>query len=430
MSGFGFAGSEETMLLGKLLDEIIRKGRLTVIDANGRHHVFGGQQAGPTSTIRLHDRTLHWRMFLNPHLVSGEAYMDGKLTIEEGSLYDFVELVAMNIGWGLPDHWLQSVIGFYRRCARRLAQYNPAHRSKQNVAHHYDLSGELYSLFLDQDRQYSCAYFVDDGDDLDTAQRRKKQHLAGKLLLEDGQRILDIGCGWGGLALHLSEEAKVDVTGITLSEEQHKVANTRSSARGTADRVRFELRDYRHVTGTFDRIVSVGMFEHVGIGHYEEYFGKIAELLNDDGVAVLHTIGRADGPGATNPWIDKYIFPGGYSPALSEIVPYIERAGLYITDIEVLRLHYARTLRAWHERFQANRDRIRELYDERFCRMWELYLVGSECAFRYSGHVVFQIQMAKRNDLVPDNRYYIADHDRKMAAKDRADAAPGDSRAA
>lgn len=418
------------MLLEKLLTRLVKTGRLTVIDAGGRRHVFGNEKGGPAATIRLHDPSLHWKLFCNPMLVTGEAYMDGTLTVEEGDLYDFVEVASINLGWGHPDHWTQALAKACRKAGRRLAQYNPAHRSKKNVAHHYDLSGELYQLFLDSDRQYSCAYFRDESDDLETAQQQKKHHIAGKLLLKPGQKILDIGSGWGGLALHLANSAEVDVTGVTLSEEQYKVSNQRSAELGVKNRVRFELRDYRNVEGKFDRIVSVGMFEHVGINHYDEFFDKVASLLSDDGVAVLHTIGRADGPGATNPWIEKYIFPGGYSPALSEITPSVERAGLYITDIEVLRLHYAYTLRAWRHRFLANRDKVRELYDERFCRMWELYLAGSECAFRYGGHVVFQVQMAKRNDVVPDTRDYITDHDRKSEPVSKRQIRSGDSRAA
>jgi len=410
---------------------MVRNGQLTVIDARGHSHVFSGTEPGPVVTIRLHDPALHWKLFFSPMLATGEAYMDGTLTVEEGDIYDLVELGSMSMGWDIPDHWLQRLVSRIRQMLRRVAQYNPAHRSKANVAHHYDLSGQLYELFLDSDRQYSCAYFADPDDDLETAQRQKKEHLAGKLCLQPGQKVLDIGSGWGGLALHLAQATDVEVTGVTLSEEQHKVSNERAATAEVDDRVRFDLRDYRHVDGRFDRIVSVGMFEHVGVGHYDEFFGKVKELLADDGVAVLHTIGRADGPGATDPWIRKYIFPGGYSPALSEIAPAVERAGLYITDVEVLRMHYAYTLRAWRERFLANRKRVRELYDERFCRMWELYLCGAECAFRYAGHVVFQVQMAKNNTAVPDTRDYITDHDRAAAQRRRrASQKSGDSRAA
>jgi cyclopropane-fatty-acyl-phospholipid synthase len=293
-----------------------------------------------------------------------------------------------------------------------MQQYNPLGRAQANVAHHYDLSKTLYDLFLDADRQYSCAYFTAPDQSIDAAQAQKKRHLAAKLLLKPGQRVLDIGCGWGGLALYLAKECEVEVTGLTLSTEQLQVARHRAAAAGLAERVRFELLDYRLATGQYDRIVSVGMFEHVGVVHYPTFFRKLRELLATDGVALLHSIGRADGPGVTNPWIRRYIFPGGYSPALSEVVPVVERTGLYITDIEVLRLHYAETLKAWRARFLANRERIRTLYDERFCRMWEFYLAGSEVAFRRQGHINFQMQMAKQVDTVPLTRDYIFDWER------------------
>jgi cyclopropane-fatty-acyl-phospholipid synthase len=284
--------------------------------------------------------------------------------------------------------------------------------ARANVAHHYDLSDTLYELFLDADRQYSCAYFASPADTLERAQEQKKRHLAAKLLLQPGQRVLDIGSGWGGLGLYLADIADVDVTGLTLSAEQDGYAQRRASDSGLSDRVRFLLKDYRQEEGRYDRIVSVGMFEHVGVGHYGEYFQKVGDLLEEDGVALIHTIGRADGPGAANPWINKYIFPGGYVPALSEILPAIERAGLYVTDIEVLRLHYAETLKAWRQRFNTNRLRVAEIYDERFCRMWEFYLAGCDSGFRHGGLVNFQIQLSKRIDAVPLMRDYIVDWER------------------
>lgn len=418
------------MLAAHLLRRLIRQGRLTVIDAVGRTHHFEGDEPGPSVTIRFHSRSLHWRLFFTPLMTAGEAIMNNEITVEDGEIYDFVDLTSRNIGWGQPDHWVQSVFTAARNWCRRLSQYNPASRSKRNVAHHYDLSGELYRLFLDTDQQYSCAYFGNDKDDLETAQLRKKQHLASKLLLRPGQHVLDIGSGWGGLGLHLARQGQVDVTGVTLSEEQHKVSNDRARDASMDQQVRFDLIDYRKVAGKFDRIVSVGMFEHVGVGHYGEFFGKVRDLLADDGVAVLHTIGRADGPGATHPWIRKYIFPGGYSPALSEILPHIERHGMYVTDVEVLKLHYAKTLRHWRERFIKNRDAVLKLYDERFCRMWELYLAGSECAFRYGGHVVFQIQMAKNIGAVPETRDYIYTGNRRSAVAVPKSVEQADSQAA
>ncbi len=397
------------MLFGEMARRIVQRGRLSIIDAHGRRHEAG--RDGPEVTIRLHDRALHRRLALNPFLSLGEAYMAGTLTIEQGSLYEFMDICAAN-SLQLYHSPLGRALTLGQTVLRHLHQYNPAPRAQANVAHHYDLSDRLYDLFLDRDRQYSCAYFTHPHADLEQAQADKKRHLAAKLLLRPGVRVLDIGSGWGGLALSLAEAGAAEVLGITLSEHQLAVSRERARQRGLADRVRFELRDYREQTGTFDRIVSVGMFEHVGVGHYPEFFRVVGDLLAEDGVAVLHSIGRMDGPGATNPWIRKYIFPGGYSPALSEVLPVVERQGLWVTDIEILRLHYAETLRAWRQRFTANRAQIAALYDERFCRMWEFYLVGSELAFRRLGHMVFQMQLAKRQDAVPLTRDYITDWER------------------
>jgi len=408
------------MLLAGFLKSLVRMGCLNVIDATGRVHRFQGQQkgrdspGGPEITIRLHDRALHWKLFLNPMLHTGEAVMDGTLTVEDGSLYDFLDLIARNIGWRQPEHWLQRhLITPLREAGRGWRQYNPATRARSNVTRHYDLTGALYDLFLDSDRQYSCAYFQDPGDDLETAQLAKKRHLAAKLRLQPGQRVLDIGSGWGGMGLHLARENHVMVHGVTLSGEQHKASNQRADEAGLSGFVTFDLRDYRAVEGPFDRIISVGMFEHVGVGHYGEFFDKVRDLLTDDGIAVLHTIGRADGPGATNPWINKYIFPGGYSPSLSEISAAIESADMYITDVEVFRLQYAETLRHWRQRFNANRQMVLELFDEKFYRMWDFYLCGSEVAFRHGGHVVFQVQLTKRPDTVPETRDYILEDERR-----------------
>ncbi|MGE5268338.1 MAG: class I SAM-dependent methyltransferase [Thiohalocapsa sp.] len=400
------------MLLASVLAHVVRIGRLTLIDAGGRRHVFEGAP-GPVACVRLHDRALHWKLLWRPRLFIGEAYMEGSLTIEEGSLYDFLEILVSNDAAlaseaSLPLR-LNQLAG---RLVRRFHQYNPVPRAKRNVAHHYDLSDELYELFLDRDRQYSCAYFRSPQDELDTAQLNKKRHLAAKLLLRPGDRVLDIGSGWGGLALYLAAECGAEVTGLTLSEEQYKMATRRAAQAGLADRVRFHLRDYREETGQYDRIVSVGMFEHVGVNQYPAFFAKLSELLAPDGVALLHAIGRMDGPGTTNPWLRKYIFPGGYSPALSEVVPHAERVRLWITDIEILRLHYAETLRAWRRRFEQSRERVRSLYDDRFCRMWELYLIGCELSFRRDVCLVFQMQMAKRVDTVPLTRDYITDWER------------------
>jgi cyclopropane-fatty-acyl-phospholipid synthase len=399
------------MLLSEFVKSVIKEGDLTIIDAAGRRHHLGDRR-GRRTVIRLHEKSLHHRLAINPFLRLGEAYMNGTLTIEQGSLYDFLDLCALNVRH-VGAHPLTRVLGTLERLLRRVHQYNPMHRARANAAHHYDLSDTLYGLFLDADRQYSCAYFTHSHDDLEQAQQDKKRHLAAKLLLKPGVRVLDIGSGWGGLGLYLAEAGAAQVVGITLSEEQLKVSRERARRAALDDRVRFELCDYRALRGTFDRIVSVGMFEHVGVRHYSEFFAALRNLLAEDGIAVLHSIGRSDGPGVTNPWIRKYIFPGGYAPALSEVLPIVERLGLWVTDIEILRLHYAETLRLWRRRFQANRARIAKLYDERFCRMWEWYLIASELAFRRLGHMVFQLQLAKRQDAVPLTRDYITEWERR-----------------
>ncbi len=394
----------------------IRHGNLTVIGPSGAAHAFGNGQGEPVA-VRIADMASAMRMMLNPGLELGQAYMDGRFSVETGDIYDFLDLGFSNLGWGSAGTFgkLRYALAKF---ARRFQQYNPLPVARRNVAHHYDLSGEMYELFLGWDRQYSCAYYLSPDDVLDRAQEQKKRHIAAKLLARPGDRVLDIGCGWGGMALYLARECGADVTGITLSEQQLAVARQRAAEAG--EKVRFELRDYREEAGKYDRVVSVGMLEHVGVNHFATYFRKIADLLTDDGVALVHTIGRAEGPGATNAWIRKYIFPGGYSPALSELMPAIERAGFYVTDIEVLRLHYAETLRAWRQRFLAQRQKVQRLYDERFCRMWEFYLAGSEATFRYSGHVNFQIQLSKRVDTVPLTRDYIQDWERAHPIVDRS----------
>jgi len=407
------------MLLTRLLERIITIGRLRIIDAGGTAHSFAGGP-GPEVTIRLRAAALHWKLTCRPRLYLPEAYVDGTLTIEEGSLYDLIDLLARNLE-ALPQGLLACLLNGSLGLMRRIHQFNPLARARKNAAHHYDLSDELYELFLDHDRQYSCAYFRGGELDLDAAQRAKKAHIAAKLLLRPGLKVLDIGSGWGGLALYLAQECGSEVTGLTLSAEQLKVARARVAAAGLGDRVKFQLRDYREERGRYDRIVSVGMFEHVGINHYPAFFTRLKELLAPDGVALLHSIGRMDGPGSSNPWIRKYIFPGGYIPALSEVVPVVERLRLWVTDIEILRLHYAETLRQWRQRFARHRERVRAIYDERFCRMWEMYLVGSEIAFRRGNHLVFQMQLARAVDTVPLTRDYMLDWERNQSA------APGEA---
>jgi cyclopropane-fatty-acyl-phospholipid synthase len=399
------------------LDAILRRfvvvGRLTVRWPDGQRTAYAGPVgSGPEAGIALRDARAIRRLVLNPTLGLGESYMDGGLIPDGCGIYDVIETLALNVmanATGHPIARLRSTLGVIRR---RIDQYNPAHRARRNVAHHYDLNGRLYSLFLDRDRQYSCAYFPRGDETLEEAQAAKKRHIAAKLCLDrPGLSVLDIGSGWGGLALSLARDHGALVTGITLYTEQLVESRARAAAEGLENRVSFELLDYRTMDRQFDRIVSVGMFEHVGVVHYRTFFDPAARCLNADGVALLHAIGRSDGPGFTNPWIAKYIFPGGYCPALSEVVPPVEKSGLIATDIEVLRLHYAETLRNWRRRFAANRDTIASLYDERFCRMFEFYLCGAEIAFRHEGHMVFQIQMAHRQTAVPLTRDYITHFD-------------------
>jgi len=411
----GLAEGRERMLLARLLDTIVHDGRVTLVDAAGAAHRFGRNGARPAVAIRVRTRAAQRRLALNPKLAFGETFMDGSLTVEEGSIYDLLDLLAINLARyeAMPMARAFARLGLW---TKRLQQFNPKSRARRNAAHHYDLSGRLYDLFLDRDRQYSCAYFTNNNKTLDEAQHDKKRHLAAKLLLAPGQKVLDIGSGWGGLALYLARVGQVDVTGITLSSEQLKAATERAKAEGLEGRVRFHLRDYREETGRYDRIVSVGMFEHVGADHYRAFFRKLKSLLTDDGVAVLHSIGRMAPPGTTNPWLRKYIFPGGYTPALSETIAAIEREGLWITDIEILRLHYADTLKEWRRRFVENRAEIQRLYDERFCRMWEFYLAGCEVAFRRLDQMVFQIQLARRQDAVPITRDYMLDWERAHMA--------------
>lgn len=398
------------MLFARLLERVIRDGTLVVTDAAGRiHRITGGE--GPEVAIRLHDKALHTKLAIRPELYLGEAYMDGTLTVEGGTIHDLLDLCGRNIQH-FENHPVTRVFSCLGRALRDLQQHNPIGHAQRNVAHHYDLSDALYSQFLDNDRQYSCAYFDSGNDSLEVAQEKKKRHLAAKMLLEPGQTVLDIGCGWGGLALYLAQAADVHVVGVTLSKEQHKVACERAKAAGLDGRVEFRLQDYREVSEKFDRIVSVGMFEHVGAKHYREYFEKTKDLLEEDGVFVLHSIGRMEEPSATNPWLRKYIFPGGYTPALSEALTAIEKVGLWVTDIEILRLHYAKTIAEWMRRFDSNRDKIKTLYDERFCRMWEFYLAGCEISFRYMHQMVFQAQISKTLDSVPITRDYIQDWER------------------
>jgi cyclopropane-fatty-acyl-phospholipid synthase len=399
------------MKLEEFLARYVRVGSLELKLPDGRPIVVG-DGSPPSVIVNVKSHATLAKILHRPSLGVGEAWMDGRLAFEKGGIRDLVELASRTVGYqvnGPRPHWLK------RWWIHLTREHNERRAAARNVHHHYDLSLGLYRRFLDNDLQYSCAYFERPGMSLDEAQAAKKRHIAAKLLLGSDHKVLDIGCGWGGLALSLAAWTGAHVDGVTLSAEQLVTANQRAEAAGLASRARFSLTDYRDVAGPYDRIVSVGMFEHVGRPNYDTYFKQVARLLADDGVAVIHSIGRAEGPSTTDPFTAKYIFPGGYIPALSEVIPAVERAGLRITDIEVLRLHYADTLKAWSDRFAANREAIRAIYDERFCRMWEYYLAGAEMGFRHGGHMVFQLQLAKKIDAVPITRGYIGEGERDFA---------------
>ncbi|MCR4266859.1 cyclopropane-fatty-acyl-phospholipid synthase family protein [Nitratireductor sp. ZSWI3] len=405
-------------LLDRFVSRLIRKGSFSITDPAGVTHSYGDGSGEPIR-IAIHTKSAERAVALDPMLAVPERYMEGEIDIVEGDIVSFLQLVYTNMDEAGKQAFLIKLGEALRYPFRRLQQFNTAARSKRNVHRHYDLSEELYRLFLDEDMQYSCAYFETPDVSLEEAQRAKKRHIAAKLALQPGQKVLDIGSGWGGLGLDLAGQFDAQVLGVTLSEEQHRVANERARTMGLADKARFEIADYRSLKGPFDRIVSVGMFEHVGINHYRTYFDQSARLLADDGVMLLHTIGRSTGPSVTNAFIRKYIFPGGYIPSLSEVTPAIEKSGLIITDIEILRLHYAETLKHWQARFQKNRAKAVEIYDERFARMWEFYLAGSEASFRWQEMVVFQIQLTKKRDTLPMTRNYIGDAERRLADSKR-----------
>ena len=409
------------MLSFDVMGRHVRFGTLHVTDATGRTYSFAGE-GGPEVAVRLTDRRFLRRFLFRPELTVGEAYMDGRLVIEQGSLYGFLEIMLASREQFQAGGFQKLVVGIGDRIKLLLAA-NSVARARRNATHHYDLKDELFELFLDSDRQYSCGYFPEPDADIETAQHRKKLHIAAKLLPETGTRLLDIGSGWGGLGMFVARFGTMSVDGVTLSHEQHAYSNRKARESGLDNRVRFHLKDYREVDETYDRIVSVGMLEHVGPANYGAFYRRVARLLSEDGIALIHCIGAFRRLGPINSWMSRYIFPGGYIPALSEQMEHIEKAGLLVTDIEILRKHYAETLRLWNEAFQRNREKAREMYDERFCRMWEFYLNGCEICFRRKMLMVFQIQLAKSMEAVPMTRDYVHDFERRHLAGAGAPAA-------
>lgn len=394
-------------ILHSLLERSIRVGNLRVLDVTGGIHDFG-DQTSERVCIRFQKSSAYWKLLLNPDLYLGEAYMDREIIIEEGTISNFLELVLRNVpGQGEFITPTTSALNALDFCMKRFQQINTLAMARKNVSHHYDLSSDLYKLFLDREWQYSCGYFYSGTETLEEAQENKMQHILSKLLINKDHSVLDIGCGWGGLARFIARKTGAKVTGVTLSKEQLLFAENKTHEEGLSDLVTFKLCDYRNLEGVYDRVVSVGMFEHVGVSCYQTFFQKIRKLLHKDGVAVLHSIGRSTIPTITNPWIQKYIFPGGYLPALSEVIPHVEKSGLILTDLEVLRLHYAKTLSEWKKRFNDQRFRAQFIYDERFCRMWEFYLASSEASFKYSGNMVFHMQLSKCQETVPITRSYL-----------------------
>jgi cyclopropane-fatty-acyl-phospholipid synthase len=402
-------------ILDGFISNVIRKGNLRVTYANGKTKIYGGGHGQPVH-LRFNSAKAERLILWDPEYNLGRCYAEGMIDIPEGDMYSLLEAIftANPTGAYQQKPWMKWIAAL-RYKLRHITENNVVHRSRRNVQHHYDLTGALYDLFLDSDRQYSCAYFESPQSDLEQAQLAKKRHIAAKMVMSrPGLSVLDIGCGWGGMAIYLARFLGAQVKGVTLSDEQLAIARRRAVECGLEDRLRFELQDYRHVEEKFDRIVSVGMFEHVGRPFYDQYFQQSAKLLKPDGVMLMHTIGRTDVPSTTNAFIEKYIFPGGYMPSMSEVMPAIERSGLKITDVEVLRLHYAETLRAWRERFMARRDEARKLYDEKFCRIWEFYLASSESAFRWQNLVVFQFQLAHDQQAVPLTRDYIQTTEKRL----------------
>ncbi len=394
------------MYLSNFLNRLIKDDGFELVDANSKSYLIGKPKKENPIRLKILNKSLHWKLLINPDLYFGEGYMDGSIVIENGTLTEFLDIALKNAGRD-PANSITNVLSKFRRIYRYLTNFNLIGKSKKNVAHHYDISNKFYDLFLDEKRQYSCAYFKNEDDTLETAQNNKIDHIIKKLNLKPNQRVLDIGCGWGTLALDIAKKTQCEVVGITLSENQLEYAQQKAKEMNLENQVEFRLTDYRQLNEKFDRVVSVGMFEHVGRKFYKKYFNKVFDFLNEDGVALIHTIGSINPPRGPQPWITKYIFPGGYTPSLSEVSLPIEKSGLIISDLEVLRAHYAYTLRNWKDRFMNKKGQVLEMFDEKFFRMWEFYLVGCEMAFKWSDQVVFQFQLTKKLKATPITRDYI-----------------------
>ena len=394
------------MYLLNFLRKLIKDDGFELVDANKKSHIIGKPKKENPIRLKILDKSLHWKLLMNPDLYLGEGYMDGSIVIENGTLTEFLDIALKNVGRKHTNE-ISNILGKFRRVYRYLTNLNLIGKSKENVAHHYDISEKFYDLFLDEKRQYSCAYFKNEDDTLEIAQNNKIDHIIKKLNLKPNQKVLDIGCGWGTLAIDIAKKTQCEVVGITLSENQLEYAKKKAKEMNLENQVEFRLADYRQLNEKFDRVVSVGMFEHVGRNFYKKYFNKVYDFLNEDGVALIHTIGSVNPPRPPQPWITKYIFPGGYTPSLSEVSAPIEKSGLILSDIEVLRTHYQHTLRNWKDRFMSKKEHVLEMFDEKFFRMWEFYLAGCEMAFKWGDQVVFQLQLTKKLKATPITRDYI-----------------------
>jgi cyclopropane-fatty-acyl-phospholipid synthase len=394
------------MYLSNFLNRLIKDDGFELIDANSKSYLIGKPKKENPIRFKILDKTLHWKLLINPDLYLGEGYTDGSIVIENGTLTEFLDIAIKNIGRDSANS-ITNALDKFRRIYRYITNFNLIGKSKQNVAHHYDLSNKFYDLFLDEKRQYSCAYFKNEDDTLEVAQNNKIDHIIKKLNLKPNHKVLDVGCGWGTLALDIAKKTQCEVVGITLSKNQLEYAQQKAREMNLENQVEFRLEDYRQLSEKFDRVVSVGMFEHVGRKFYSKYFNKVFDFLNEDGIALIHTIGSINPPRGPQPWITKYIFPGGYTPSLSEVSLPIEKSGLIISDLEVLRAHYAHTLRNWKDRFMSKKEQVLEMFDEKFFRMWEFYLVGCEMSFKWSDQVVFQFQLTRKLKATPITRDYI-----------------------